>query len=45
MQSEQEKISTDLNWIDLLLECIEIGISAEQVRAFLYNCSTKIESI
>ncbi|WP_142289547.1 DNA-binding anti-repressor SinI [Gottfriedia luciferensis] len=37
MQADLEKDSTELNWIDLLLECIEVGISPEEVRSFLYN--------
>lgn len=38
MYSELENFSAELNWIDLLLECIEVGISPDEVRSFLYNC-------
>lgn len=37
MQAELQGFGVEPSWIDLLLECIEEGISPEEVRAFLYN--------
>ena len=38
MHVELKKYDVERNWIELLLECIEAGITPEEVRTFLYNC-------
>ncbi|WP_141550939.1 anti-repressor SinI family protein [Bacillus sp. AFS041924] len=41
MQANIEKNTVELNWVDLLLECIELGISPEEVRSFLNGSRMK----
>ena len=38
MQASLQEYQIEPSWTDLLLECIDEGISPEEVRAFLYNC-------
>lgn len=38
MQASLQEFQIEPSWTDLLLECIDEGISPEEVRAFLYNC-------
>jgi len=38
MQVELKEYNIESSWTDLLLECIDAGITPEEVRIFLYNC-------
>ncbi|WP_179194770.1 anti-repressor SinI family protein [Bacillus sp. EAC] len=37
MQAELKEYNLEMSWTDLLLECIDAGITPEEVRSFLYN--------
>jgi hypothetical protein len=40
MQASLTESTNELSWTDLLLECIEIGITPSEVQAFLSQSTT-----